>query len=250
MSYCIAVPHFDHLEQFRRFLPSLLDSGLPIVVVDDGSSDEQQRGLENLIKDAGDISLLVHRNNRGKGAAIITAARHARSLGHTHILQIDADGQHDATQIQRFVLESQRSPQALISGAPVFSANAPRARVQGRRVTNFFVAIETLSLGVRDSLCGFRVYPLGGLERVLERHHIAHGMGVDTDLMVKSAWENIELRFLDVDVQYLQDGLSHFDYLRDNLQLIKLHCLLLAGSLLQLPRRGLARFRRIEQQSL
>lgn len=237
MSYCIAVPHFNHLRQFRAFLPQLLASGLPIIVVDDGSDEDQQAQLEILLQDAAAATLLKHSRNSGKGAAIVTAAHHARSLGHTHILQIDADGQHDATQIHRFVEESRQHPQALVSGAPVFAADAPAARVQGRRVTNFFVALETLSMGVKDALCGFRVYPLAELEHVLDRHNIASGMGVDTDLMVKSAWENIELRFLDIDVQYAENGVSHFDYLRDNLRLVQLHVRLLAGTLLRLPRR-------------
>lgn len=243
MSYCIAVPHFNHLEQFREFLPSLLLSGLPIVVVDDGSNRPQRQGLEDLLRDCADACLVIHGRNRGKGAAIVTAAHHARSLGHTHMLQIDADGQHDATQIDRFIEESQRYPRALVSGSPIFAADAPSARVQGRRVTNFFVALETFSLSIADSLCGFRVYPLDEFEYVLDRHHIARGMGVDTDLMVKSAWENIDLRFLDIDVRYLRGGVSHFDYLRDNLLLIKLHCRLLAGAALRLPRLLLQRLK-------
>lgn len=235
-SCCLGVPHYNHLAQFQNFLPQLLATHLPMVVVDDGSAQAQHQAIEALLAPHKQVQLITHEQNRGKGAAIESAARAARAMGHTHLLQIDADGQHDASRVARFVEESQQHPQALISGAPIFAADAPKARTRGRKITDFFVAIETLSLGVKDSLCGFRVYPLAELEKVYARYGVATGMGVDTDLIVKSSWENVELRFLDIEVKYTEDGLSHFRYLRDNLALIALHIRLLSGALLRLPK--------------
>lgn len=236
MSYCLAIPHFNHYQSFEAFLPKLVRLEYACTVVDDGSDIDQLQKLEALLSKHPEITLLKHGYNRGKGAAILTAANHARQAGHTHIIQIDADGQHNTDDIEKLIAHSEINPNKIVSGAPYFEASAPKARVYGRKVTNFWVAIETLSFDIKDSLCGFRVYPLREFEIVFDNYHIGKRMTFDTDVLVKSHWQGIKTDFIDTKVIYIENNVSHFHYLRDNLLLIKLHTRLMLGMLVRLPK--------------
>ena len=235
MSYCLVVPHFNHVDAFEKFLPTLVSLNLPCIVVDDGSTDEVKQRLESLLAQYPQIHFYAHAINRGKGAAMWTGAHMARSLGYTHMLQIDADGQHDAADVQAFIKDSKENPRAIISGAPQFDDSAPKARVYGRKVTDFWVALETMRLDIKDSLCGFRIYPLTEFEWVFDKYHIGKRMDFDTDVLVKSVWEGIDIRFIETNVIYFENSVSHFHYLQDNLRLIWLHTRLMCGMLLRLP---------------
>ena len=234
---CLVVPHYNHTQAFANFLPRLAALELPCIVVDDGSTSKAKSDLLELLSAYPDIELVEHQNNRGKGAAMWTGAHRARQLGFTHMLQIDADGQHDTTDVASFVEDATNNPQAIISGAPQFDSSAPKARVYGRKVTDFWVALETGSLGIKDSLCGFRVYPLNEFERVFDKYHIGKRMDFDTDVLVKSVWEGIAVRFIDTKVVYIANSVSHFHYWQDNWRLIWLHTRLMLGMAVRLPLR-------------
>lgn len=235
MNYCLLVPHYNHERQFIAFLPQLAAAGLPIVVVDDGSSESSRAQVEAAVKDFAQAYLFSLQRNRGKGGAVKAGFNFARSLGFTHAIQIDADGQHNVADIPDFVARSQANPTAIICGKPVFDSSAPKARLYGRKVTDFWVAIETMSLRIKDGLCGFRVYPLASVEDVLDHYFIGNRMDFDTELLVKAVWLNTELIFIKTKVIYPAQAVSHFNYLRDNLLLIKLHSRLMVGMLVRLP---------------
>ena len=244
MKYCLIVPHFNHDVAFATFLPALLSVDLPCIIVDDGSDITSLERMQDLVKEHENIYFFEHGYNRGKGAAVMTACMQARALGFTHGIQIDADGQHDVTDIEAFIALSKQHPRSIVSGHPQFDESAPKSRIYGRKVTDFWVALETLSLAIKDSLCGFRVYPLAEFEAVFDRFHIAKNMGFDTDIIVKSIWLNIPVKFIPTKVIYPVNSISHFKFLRDNLILIRLHTQLMFGMLLRSPLLILRKFKR------
>ena len=205
-------------------------------MVDDGSQTKQLLALASLITKTAGFVLVEHKENRGKGAAMMTGAKKARELGYTHVLQIDADGQHEVNDVKLFLEYSKEHPQQIISGAPVFASDAPKARVYGRKVTDFWVALETLSLNFKDSLCGFRIYPLDQLEQVMAKYSLGNRMDFDTEVLVKSVWQGSQVHFIPTKVRYIENNVSHFHYLRDNLSLIFLHTRLMIGMLIRLPK--------------
>lgn len=239
--YCLLVPHYNHERQLLGFLPQLLSVGLPLVLVDDGSSPESLVQVRQAVAEHRQnpnnpaIHLFEMRINRGKGSAAKNGFAFVRSLGFTHAIQIDADGQHAVADIPKFIAASDAKPDALISGRPVFDASAPKARRYGRKVTDFFVALETLSLKIKDSLCGYRVYPLAQMETLMDNYFIGPRMDFDTEMIVKSVWLGVDVEFIDTAVIYPEQSVSHFHYLRDNLLLIRLHSRLLLGMLLRCP---------------
>jgi len=206
------------VHELAAFLPQLLSLHLPCIVVDDGSNEEELVRLTELVSGYSEITLIEHSRNRGKGAAVMTAAMYARTLGMTHIIQIDADGQHNSDDVFGFIDASRELPDTIVCGRPVFDSNAPKARVYGRKVT-----------------CGFRVYPLDQMEYLADHHYLGARMDFDTEVLVKAVWCNTALKFIDTKVQYIEDGRSHFHYLRDNLVLIRLHVRLMFGMIIRLP---------------
>ena len=235
MSYCLLIPHYNHERQFIAFLPQLVASGLPLIVVDDGSNSDSIAQLAAAINAYENVHLFRLQRNRGKGAAVKAGCTFARNLGFTHALQIDADGQHNVADIAQFIRTSTQQPEAIICGNPVFDRSAPKARVYGRKVTDFWVALETLSLRIKDGLCGFRVYPLTCVEKVVDRYFVGNRMDFDTEFLVKAVWLNTDLVFIKTNVIYPEQSVSHFHYWRDNLLLIRLHSRLMLGMLVRLP---------------
>ena len=233
---CLVVPHYNHVDAFKAFLPRLIALKLPCIVVDDGSQAQTKIALAQMLDNVAGFQLLQHAENSGKGAAMVSGAQLARHQGFTHMLQIDADGQHNTDDIAEFVRYSKVNPTHIVSGAPVFDASAPKARLYGRKVTDFWVALETWSLAVKDSLCGFRVYPLQEFNDVLDQYNIGLRMDFDTEILVKSVWSGVPLHFIPTNVIYPQNSVSHFHYLRDNVRLIGLHIRLMVGMLLRSPK--------------
>lgn len=235
MKYCFVVPHFNHVSQFEIFLSKLTAAEFPIYVIDDGSEAEQLHRLRLLVSDREKCRLVELGQNRGKGAAVMVGFTLASTDGFSHAIQIDADGQHNLDDLDKFIEVSESSPTAIVSGRPTFDDDAPKVRVYGRRVTDIWTALETLSLRIEDALCGFRVYPLAEIARVTDAYHIGSRMDFDTDILVKAVWSEVPIRFVDTRVIYVDGGTSHFRYLSDNLRLIGLHVKLIFGMLLRLP---------------
>ena len=244
VKFCLLLPHYNHSSEFAAFFPRLLALDLPCVVVDDGSDAEQLAVLKQTISPYSQVHLVEHKHNRGKGASVLSAMQYASVLGFTHGLQLDADGQHNTDDVVTFLAASQAAPDTIICGKPVFDESAPKARLYGRKVTDFWTALETLSLTIKDGLCGFRIYPLSQIEKLRDKTFLGPRMDFDTEILVKAVWMGIPLQYLPTNVTYLQQGASHFHYLRDNLQLIKLHTRLMFGMLPRIPQLIMRKFQR------
>ena len=230
----ILVPHYEHLDQFTAYLPALLAAGAPLLVVDDGSGEATVRQLRALA-DAEGFALVCRDMNGGKGEAMLTGFAAANEAGYTHALQVDADGQHDPEDIPRFLACAQARSDTLVCGAPVFGDDAPWVRVWGRKLTDLMVALESWSTGVRDSLCGFRVYPLEQTLAVIDGHRPGARMDFDADLLVALRWAGMPLHFLPTKVRYPDQGVSHFRYVADNVRMVGLHVRLMLRMLLRSP---------------
>jgi glycosyltransferase involved in cell wall biosynthesis len=232
---CIVVPIYDHGSTIHRLAGALSAHGLPVYIVDDGSSEPTRAELARTAADFPQVRVHRLERNRGKGAAVMHGFRLARAGGMTHALQIDADAQHDPADVPRFLERARARPDAVIAGRPLFDASAPRARVYGRALTNFWVCIETLSLAVKDAQCGFRLYPLESTCELIDGGGIPTRMDFDIAIIVRLAWRGVPVENLDTRVTYPPGGISHFDMLADNARISLAHTLLVCGMLLRLP---------------
>ena len=233
----IVIPVYDHERAIAALLARLLGHGVPVLLVDDGSGAGCAATLGNLAAATpGRVSLLRLETNQGKGAAVMAGLREAGRRGHSHVLQIDADGQHDPDDVPAFLAQARATPDAVINGRPRFDASVPRGRLYGRYATHVWVWINTLSFEIVDSMCGFRVYPLAPTLRVIDRARIGRRMDFDTEIIVRLHWAGLRVHNLDTRVTYPGDGVSHFDLWRDNLRISAMHARLFFGMLRRLPR--------------
>ena len=236
MLICVVIPHYDHLDQFRKSLPSLIEHELPLVVVDDNSPKEVFDALARLLdEDAPGSTLIRHSGNLGKGGAVMTGLKAALEAGFTHALQVDADGQHDLEGITQLIAETTRQPKSIICGIPEFDESVSRLRFYARHITLGFVWLETLSTEIRDALCGFRSYPLQQVIELADRSNPGKRMTFDPEILVRAVWAGIPLYYVPVKITYPEDGKSHFRYLRDNLEISWMHTRLISGMLIRLP---------------
>ncbi len=210
----------------------------PVWVVVDGSTDGTAEGLQDLAASDPGLRVVVLPENRGKGAAVLHGIELAAQEGYTHVLTMDSDGQHPAELIPRFMDASQDRPEAMILGVPVFDASAPRLRVRGRRISNWWANLETLWAGIGDSLYGFRVYPIAPLARVMRGQRWMRRFDFDPEAVVRMAWLGVPPMNLPAPVKYFrpeEGGVSHFNYTRDNLLLTWMHTRLFLGFVLRFP---------------
>ncbi len=242
--YCILIPHFNHATGIAEVLHRCATYELPIMVVDDGSDPDSREAVEKLVAETVRARLLASARNEGKGAAVVRGVAWARQLGFTHVVQIDADGQHCADDLPTLLAESRRYPEDIVSGLPVFGPDIPKSRLHGRRFTYFWTCIETLSTDIRDAMCGFRVYPVHQFMSVCNSARIPRRMEFDIEFLVRAYWFGIGMRFVPTEVMYPSDGVSHFHLVRDNVRMALMHTRLCFGALARLPRllrRALAR---------
>jgi glycosyltransferase involved in cell wall biosynthesis len=233
---CAVIPHFDHVDQFEALLPQLSAQGMPLVVVDDASPADAYQKLQTLLDAHTDGTVLVrHTRNSGKGGAVMTGLKTALEAGYTHALQIDADGQHDVTDMVRFSAVAEEHPDCIICGQPEFDKSISKLRYYARYITLSLSWLESLSTQIRDALCGFRLYPLQAVVTMFESSKPGKRMAFDPEILVRAIWADIELKFIPIKVIYPEGGKSHFHYVRDNVEISWMHTRLIVGMILRLP---------------
>lgn len=232
---CFLIPCYNHGKTIPAVVESLMSYGYPMIIVDDGSENETKRILEEVTQHNESITLITLAENQGKGGAVIAGIEKAYQQSYSHAIQIDADGQHDLEALPKLIAESQEHPTALISGQPIYDESVPKSRLYGRYATHIWVWIETLSFTIKDSMCGFRSYPIGPTINVLERAVLGRRMDFDTEIMVRMYWNETDIRFINTRVIYPEDGISHFDALWDNVKISWMHTKLFFGMLPRIP---------------
>ena len=231
----IVVPVYMHGAAFSRMLPRLHRFGLPIIVVDDGSDPDSASMLQALDAEHDHLYLKRHPLNRGKGAAMATGFKKAQTMGFTHALQIDGDGQHDAEDIPVFLSAARDDPSAVILGVPKFDASMPPYRRIGRYLTHVWIWIETLSLDISDSMCGFRIYPISAVIPLLDNRWLGRRMDFDPEILVRLHWKKTPLVRIPTRVIYPESGHSNFKLFSDNLLITTMHVRLVVGMLIRSP---------------
>jgi len=229
---CAVIPVYNHETAITTVVDALLTRHLPCILVDDASDESCADVLDQLaLRD--DVHLIRLATNQGKGGAVMTGMREASRLGFSHALQVDADGQHDLQDVTRFIELSRAHPEAVICGYPQYDDSVPKGRLYARYLTHVMVWINTLSLQIRDSMCGFRLYPLPPTLALIESTKIGKRMDFDSDILVRLAWRNLPMVWLQTKVHYPLDGVSHFRMFHDNVLISRMHTRLFFGMLLR-----------------
>ena len=229
------LPYFNHPARIAELVHALAPIA-PVLIVDDGSNEASKGALNGLA-----AQIYARAQNGGKGAAVCDGLVWAKELGFTHAFQIDADFQHDVGRCEEFLALAAQQPSALICAAPAYDESAPKSRLHGRKIMNFWCVVNTLSHRIKDAMCGFRIYPLKGIVPLLSRTK-SRRMGFDAEILILAVRAGLEIKWLDLAVRYESGGVSHFAPFRDNFGISLMHARLFCGLPLWLAKRALRRF--------
>ena len=210
--------------------------GIKIILVDDGNAEETKNCLSQIKNTYPElVELVTLPKNSGKGGAFKAGMLRASELGFTHVLQLDADGQHDSMRSEFFFERAEMNPTALVCGYPEYDETAPSHRKNGRKFANTWCTIVTWEKGLKDSLCGFRVYPVAETVKFIRRHGFDQRMGFDIEILVKLIWFGLKYEFYPVKVTYPSDGISNFRIFQDNVRISWVFTRLCCGMLVRIP---------------
>ncbi len=225
----IVIPVYNHGQTVFKVIDHCRRIHDRILVVDDGSSDLDREQIA-----ASRVRWVHHGRNRGKGAAILTAAYIARQDTVTHIITIDADLQHDPDDIIHFIEAIKKDPRALFVGKRDFSGTSiPKMSKFGRQFSNFWFRVET-GYSIGDAQSGFRAYPVFLFNHLkFSQNHYSF----EVEVLVKASWSGFPVKDINISVYYppADKRVSHFRGFRDNLRLTHLNALLLFRSVMPLP---------------
>jgi glycosyltransferase involved in cell wall biosynthesis len=235
---CIVIPLYNHSQYIAATVVRIRAcSQAAILLVDDGSDDSHKKVLAQFVASQiyNHVTLLTLAQNQGKGGAVSAGFKYAQTQGFSHVLQVDADGQHACEDIPKILTLAAQHPTTVICGIPEYDASVPKGRLYGRYVTHFWVWVETLSFAIKDSMCGFRVYPLDAVMALIQTTALGQRMDFDTEILVRLYWRGTDVVNFPTRVTYPEDGASHFRLLKDNLLISWMHTRLTFGMLLRLP---------------
>jgi glycosyltransferase involved in cell wall biosynthesis len=234
MNACVLIPIYDHGATIEKVVAEL-PPDLLCLIVDDGSAEPTREALQRTSTTHANAIVIRRHQNGGKGAALKTGYAEARARGFTHVVQLDADGQHCASDVPRFLAAMRAHPDALVLGVPRFDASAPIARIYARQISRGLVWLACLSRAVPDPLCGFRGVPLVAALAVIASVRTGDWMDFEPELAVRMVWQGTPIAALPTRVVYPPDGISHFSVARDYPRLASLYVRLLGGLLLRVP---------------
>lgn len=234
-THLVLIPSYNPGPRLADTVAAALACWAPVWIVDDGSTDNSAAMLAREFASDLRIRVIARSRNGGKGEAVATGVEAALAAGFSHVLTLDADGQHPVDHIGPFMAASAAQPRALILGRPLFGSEVPLERLHGRKLSVGLARVEILGAGIDDPLFGFRVYPAAALQRALASTRRARGFDFDPEVAVRMFWAGVPTVNLPAPCRYFakgEGGVSHFNYLRDNLKLIWLHTRLLVQLLL------------------
>ena len=242
-SHLVVIPSFNSGRLLADTVVAARACWAPVWVVIDGSSDGSARAVDAMARTDPALRVLRLPRNQGKGAAVRHGLIAAQAAGFSHALIMDADGQHPADRIGAFMATSAAAPSAVIMGRPAFGSDAPWIRVVSRRLSNASAALLTWR-HVGDTLFGYRVYPIDALLRVMRASRGMQRFDFDPEAVVRLAWDATPLIHLPTQVRYPSrgdGGISHFNYLRDNLLLARMYLRLSTAAIKRLFRSASAK---------
>lgn len=222
------LPTYNNAATLLDILQRVLKQGLPMILVNDGATDETREILTAFTHETPEASLSVirHLRNLGKAAALQTGFQAAIDMGYTHAVTMDTDGQLDPEEIPDLLAISRQRPDSFVLG--VRDANRPdypaKSRL-GRFISNFLIRLES-GAHVSDSQCGFRVYPLSMVRDLPAR---SRRFGFETEIITRAVWAGYTVKEAPVSCRYFggKKHISHFNPMTDSIRSMWMHVRLL-----------------------
>ncbi len=180
----IIIPVYNHEKWVRHTVEKAAQTGFPVIVIDDGSTDSTPRVLASI----SGITVRRHEKNQGKGASLLTGFGVAIATADWAIT-LDADGQHDPAEVSSMLQAIPEGQRPIIIGKRkgMEHENVPWTSRWGRKFSNFWVW-ASCGKWFSDSQSGFRIYPL---PETLNLGAKAKRYQFEVEILVLAVWRGI-----------------------------------------------------------
>lgn len=204
----VIVPTYNNEKTLKNIINDIKKYTEDIIVVNDGSTDNTLKILSQIE----DIEVISYPKNKGKGYALKQGLLKSKQFGFRYAITIDSDGQHYASDIPIFVEEIEQNPDTFLVGARNLQAdNMPGKNTFANKFSNFWFRIET-GIKLSDTQSGYRLYPLN---LIGDMKYYPTKYEFELAILVFSAWKDIPIKNIPINVHYPEDRVSHFRPLRD-----------------------------------
>lgn len=197
---CILIPAFNNGGTVGAVVERALATGLPVIVVNDGSTDGTAEILSRL-----PVTVVSYGKNRGKGHALKTGFRKATGLGYDYVVTVDADGQHFPEDIPT-LLDHAGKDKLVVGSRNLNAEGMPSGNTFANRFSNFWFTLQT-GEKVPDTQSGFRIYSLRTLPPLWM---VPSRYEAELLLLVLSAWKGVRIDSVPIRICYPEDRVSHF----------------------------------------
>lgn len=239
----VLIPVYNHAASLRAVVEQVLQIYPHVLVVNDGSTEaalcaditSPQHPLHGL-----PVELVSYTPNRGKGYALVQGANKARELGFSHIITMDADGQHKASDLPKFLQAIAADAHTIYVGSRDFTvANVPGSSKFGRAFSNFWFQLQT-GQSLADTQSGFRAYPVSVFSCIQCRET---RYSFEVEVLVRAAWGGFAVADIPIDVYYppKAERISHFKAFKDNLHISLLNTRLTMRCFMPVPHKKFIR---------
>lgn len=222
MKICILIPVYNSENLISNVINDCLSTGYPIIIVNDGSTDNTLSVLQQFDNQ---VNIISYANNKGKGYALKTGFKAAIKMGYDYAITIDADGQHRPSDIHLFIEKITEFPHSLILGCRDFSnPNMPEQNKFANNFSNFWFKIHTFK-SLPDTQTGFRLYPLNKIKKF---YPLTNRYETELEMLVKSVWHGIRIIPIFINIYYppKTERLSHFNPKKDFVRISILNTIL------------------------
>ena len=190
MKTFIVIPAFNESKRIEQVLEDVKNAGLQTIVVDDGSKDSTSEKVKKF-----NVTLLRHKINLGKGAALMTGCESAISMGADAIIMMDADGQHKAADLPKFIGKIQSGRFDIVFGSRSMNLGIPLVRFLGNKFASVLISL-LFGVYISDLISGYRVVTKKAYTQMKLK---SSDYGIETEMVIETS--KLKLRYCEIPIE-------------------------------------------------
>lgn len=198
MKIVLVIPLYNEKKHIISLLNKLARQKVSVVVVDDGSGDSSLNLVREFCKKHEGTTVLSHRINLGKGAAMKTGADFAFEKGADAVIFMDSDEQHNPDDLDKFAKMLVSGKFGVVFGSRDYGLGVPLVRFLGNKFASILINL-IFGIYVSDSICGYRAMTKDAYKKI---RWDSSGYGVETEILARVGKNKIPFCEVKVDTIY------------------------------------------------
>lgn len=209
----LVIPAYNEATALKKVLIEVKKNPVRVLVVDDGSSDDTY-----LV--AAEISDKVIKNekNLGKGMSLRKAIDYLLETNNfDYIITMDADGQHSAQDIEKFLKEANANESFVVGNRMANPWRMPAMRVMTNKVMSWFLSRLTKQR-IPDTQCGFRLISKDVLKAV---KLTTNKFEVESEILIKATKAGFQIKSIPIKSIYFKNQKSRINPFVDTFRFLR-----------------------------